>query len=523
MLRTSQALATAALALASSYDYQDIVSKYCNPPGDWGPLPPRPEGVAELLQVQTFIRHGARVQATAPTSPCWSDGEFGSFECKLHFLQTSIVANEAAPGGGQRAGPLFMKSYLPDREALRGNCMAGQLVEAGLTAEINNGKRLREAYVERERFLPPSVVDLDLSTLKSLMRLRSTDVPRTQQSGMALLTGIYGEENIGSLPYIPLWTMDMSMENMLLNKQVCPALQSAQDEFFATWPHTDDLLALCAQEAPLGPARTVPSECFTYLTRLVDCMMSRLCPNVPFKPDDPGQKLPERFRANDNRLLRQVWKVLDEAQFAFFNFTAKVGIGPFLAEVLAHAKAAVEAKESPLFLLFSGHDTGPMEPMWAALNLRPEAPYWPPFASMTVLEIWSSTKGPMIRWISNGQPVGGLVPFSDFEKVLTEVIPCPEECKASASSVRAFQLPERHPGQVLAGVGGSASGGASRLWETSSAFGLAGLMLGLGSSFLLGRLCRAPKVGSSTGAEKQQDSSAAAAGFSCGGGAARLE
>mmetsp|Transcript_40983 Transcript_40983/g.104208 ORF Transcript_40983/g.104208 Transcript_40983/m.104208 type:complete len:504 (-) Transcript_40983:45-1556(-) len=449
MLRWGAALLALGRLGLAAYDYEDIVQQYCHTAMDWGSLPERPSGATELLQVQVFIRHGARTQCTPDF--CWDGDSEGNWTCQLSYLENSIMTNSPMT-------PNFRTMYMPGRNAISGNCLTGQLVEAGFEMEKNNGKRLREAYIDREKLLPDTLADVEMQDLERLMFVRSTDVPRTKQSGMALMSGLYSESQVGALPYLPLKTMDIANENMKVNTKVCPAAGPAADQYFSDLPqgHVDELKALCAK---LNPSKTTNSDCFWWLQHLVDCMMSRVCPTVPFSPKNTT--LPPSLLSDDAALMRRVWKVVDEVQWGYFHALTRVGaFGALAYDFFTPAEQAAQGSEAPKFLLFSGHDTGPMEPLWAALDLRKNPPFWPPFASMAVLEIWAMGSGPVVRWVSNGDVVVGPIPFAEFKAQLSALVgsaklchttpvrtqlwsDAPETTAAAAAAAPADLAPER--------------------------------------------------------------------------------
>merc|ERR1719157_233299 len=112
--------------------------------------------------------------------------------------------------------------------------MVGQLVKSGFDMEFQNGRRLREAYVDQEWLLPATLTDVAPEVFTRDFFLRSTDVPRTRQSGMALFTGMYSDVNTGRMPHLTLNTMDFAKENMLVNNACPQATQRAEMRYFDT-------------------------------------------------------------------------------------------------------------------------------------------------------------------------------------------------------------------------------------------------------------------------------------------------
>jgi len=358
---------------------------------------------------------------------CWPGDREGNFTCGLGKLENSVDRGSSPPLTQD-----FWTQYMPGRNAVSGNCQTGQLVPEGLRMQVNNGRRLREAYAVREKLLPESLQDMDAEGMDATFFLRSTDIPRTRQSGMALFSGLYQDHRQARPPYLRLHTMDVTEENMFFNQKTCPALQLARDNFYRTHPAAEALEGLCKElgkSVDGSPASR--HECQGFLEHQVDCLMSRMCPTVPFHPRNAT--IPPKFLKDDAALLRRLWRTLDTTLFAYFHALRRPGIGPFVGEVLAAASAAVEGRqEARPFMLWSGHDDGPMEPLWAAFELREGPPYWPPFASMLVLEVWSSPSGPLVRWVSNGAVAGGGPrPWAEFAARAEALVPTEAECQAS--------------------------------------------------------------------------------------------
>jgi len=403
-----------ASGVAEEYNYDNIVRDYCHTSLDWGAIPERPEGATGLRQLQVFIRHGARVLASDDF--CWAGGHDpskGNFSCALNYLENSIGSS------GKTLTPFFRKTFMTEDSGIWGSCEVGQLVEAGFQMEHSNGQRLREAYVDREGFLPASLESLSSEEIDRDFFIRSTNVHRTRQSGMALVSGMYERKGPLEVPYITLRSMDLSRETMLVNKNICPSVGDREASFYEQLGPSDAAVALGVCTT-FNPAITKMKDCFWWLTHLVDCLMSRMCPNVPFSTHNAS--IPEVFLADDSALAKHVWEVIDKVQLQYFKAMVDAGatsafVGNILsAAELALAKSGGGGVEPKKFLLYSGHDTGPMLPLYAAFDLRPEAPYWPSFASMLVLELWDTEGEPVVRWISNGKVAAGPMPFEDFRK-----------------------------------------------------------------------------------------------------------
>ena len=97
-------------------------------------------------------------------------------------------------------GPLYRKTYVPNEQALPGNCSQGQLTQTGANQLHDTGKWLRSALGD---FLP---AQWDSNT----MYARSTDIDRTFESAENLLQGLFpgsGPDN-GVADVVNIWTVE---------------------------------------------------------------------------------------------------------------------------------------------------------------------------------------------------------------------------------------------------------------------------------------------------------------------------
>jgi hypothetical protein len=131
---------------------------------------------------------------------------------------------------------------------------------------------------------------------------------------------------------------------------------------------------------------------------------------------------------------------------------ARFGAGPLIGELLVAAETAVlDPSAAPAFLLYSGHDTGPMGPVLAALGIG--GAEFPRFADLLSLELHCVTEGAnnhtaaetasaasayAVRIVHNGAvvtsrvagcPAGEeLCPYAAFHAAAAALVPTPEEC-----------------------------------------------------------------------------------------------
>ena len=111
------------------------------------------------------------------------------------------------------------KRYFPGRQALKGNCMLGQLTSRGEGQLRTLGKNFRALYIEKLNLL--SHVTLDPSEAV----LRSTDVDRTIKSAYHFLTGLYPGLN----EVVDLDVIERPRDNAFPNRFFCPYLGASID------------------------------------------------------------------------------------------------------------------------------------------------------------------------------------------------------------------------------------------------------------------------------------------------------
>jgi hypothetical protein len=373
--------------------------------GDTAKAPP-PLAAAELKdltlkQVNVLIRHGDRTRCGYPS--CWAKDE-AKYDCDLEFL-------ESPTGKGIKKGRVYKKTYMKGRNVLPGSCRLGQLTPIGYKQHYLKGKMLRRAY---SKFLPSSYKGHESS-----FSLRSDDEPRTVLSGQALLAGMYPQHGHHQSSPAEWMVMDHVRENMFPNFHVCPRLNravkqaKAHPEFKKHWkkvhlPLKRKLSRLLGKDVHIGHIR--------------DCLLTHIC----HKQAVPKQLLPlvPEINAEYNKHYDLVAK-----------HTKKWAGGPLVGEVTSKLREAVKGAATEKFLLFSGHDTGPILPMLHAFGVADG--HWPPYASSITIELYesSSKKQHVVRFVYNGKALtipgcgSTLCPWKKFEAIAAKVTPAAGECK----------------------------------------------------------------------------------------------
>ena len=435
---------------------------YCNVAMDTGRIPPLPPATT-LVQVQVLIRHGSRTPAGMTGTHCWAGEELATFDCTATLLE--------APDASRPSGVHYSKHYSRGRNKLPGNCMIGQLVRDGLEMCRMSGRHLRTAY---RALLPASPVGNE-----DAFHLRSDDVPRTLASGQALFAAMY--ENVtsgpGSGPAPVTWhTMDSGSdsETLLPSHLVCPAHAAAFARAVSAWKqsaHFANVTTPLAKQMSSALNRTV--EPMT-IGEFVDCIGSVSCPTVPRVA---GGLPPKAFTPD---LQRRVMQEGGDGLYGILNDTdvARFGAGPLIGEILISMEAAAASTSSvasapvvaeraaggakrggaspsfPKFALWSGHDTGPMAPVLAALKIG--GAEFPRFNDLISIELHRESKAEReavegevvegeeppsnlsVRVVHNGMVVTHLVDgcppnaqlcdFRTFHATAASLVPTPSEC-----------------------------------------------------------------------------------------------
>lgn len=290
-LATCAAMLTAVLARGGSSAAVDLVHPaldypaYCGGTQEPIPAPSPDEGSSlTLVQAQVFIRHGDRTPAF--DTPCWANDDV-LYNCTVDQLQAAWADPSTTSVSPDR---LFVKSRMPGRQYLPGNCGLGQLTERGVAQQRANGKNLRDAYVTREGLLPENYwEDPDA------MFFRSDDAERTIESGQSLVDGLYPPESraraadAGGIPIIRWWTMDEEMDDMVVpptgGTKVCPALGNASKAATSSPAFQDHLKTVTAPldaqcEKVFGV--DVPDGWVNGgINSKLDCLMTHVCYDRP--------------------------------------------------------------------------------------------------------------------------------------------------------------------------------------------------------------------------------------------------
>jgi Histidine phosphatase superfamily (branch 2) len=402
---------------------------YCSTPADMATrkIPPMKLGKAgnendsTLVHASVILRHGARTPS-GDSLHCWEDywtnPATGVWDCNLtqwvSLPPPEQVTEAGAEAGTGRAIFFFEKHYdalnYPASKTsnfLGGTCQNGQLLLQGYEQEIQNGKALRDAYLQVTEDHNPSMTLIDnrpghkkKNGIWKNLHYRVDDEPRTLMSAQVFLRGLFGPElesfhqKSTEFPVVDLHTADRDI--MDPNPKICPRLAEIQKaiensaEFKAKFVNSDNAKTLKGfMEKVLKVNKAKDMD-------IIDCLMTTMCTDRPlpeavndYKPGHPpargggeyGSNLFQRLIDFEAEKANYILKAND-AEFS------KLAMAPLWNEILdqmePHLKG--DASANPL-AIWSGHDTTIM-PLLASISPQLlDDDVWPPYASLVVIEI----------------------------------------------------------------------------------------------------------------------------------------
>lgn len=409
---------------------------YCGLSGVWPPpTPPKnaaptsPGSDFELVQAQVFVRHGDRMIAGA--GQCWPN-DSASWACDetVFEVPTDDKTSAAIDLAQIDNNVVFRKMFLSSDEAIvDSNCEVGQLSKKGHLQHKENGRILREAYVDQLNFLSG---DFNASEIL----LRADNSARVQHSVESLIEGMFPPSASSSAPsastrVIDLFTRDEQYDNILGNANLCPGMTQLQAEAVKSpafvehvkqvsnplWTKFASMLGFTAPDALAGDSQW-------------DCLLVHLCHEQPVPaPMASAEDLFHQLKAD------LTWRYQYIHTYPNVATAARVTLGPLISEIWQRMQKA-DQTETKLFLT-GGHDTTVI-PLLLYLGIFDGN--WVPYATRLQLEVWrNSTDGSQfVRATHDGQlrhfqhpcPVSSnaLCPMEQFSELIAPLLPTPAEC-----------------------------------------------------------------------------------------------
>ncbi|KND04209.1 uncharacterized protein SPPG_01642 [Spizellomyces punctatus DAOM BR117] len=376
---------------------------------------------AKLLQTIAVIRHGDRSPiAVLPY-------ENVTWEC------ASLDQNIPAPGFNNGRGKLQTALHMsvpgdnPFSAAIwSGSCAPGQLTPKGAKQQIKLGKAFGDIYKHLIR--------------KGSIKVRSTDVWRTQQSAEALLAGMNSRVSISRQPVV-VKTVPLRIETMVPNTEACPRVtqlwhdNQGQDVEWSSYLTRNEGLRKRLDEI-MGTEELWDSANYRSFDRYFDVIAGRTCNNKPL-PCSPGRaingdcvtsEMAEQIFENGNWETKRLF-----AEGPFAKELVTISIGDWLREIRNLMEAHEQRNEDRVhFSLYSGHDTT-VAPLLGALGARGRQMNWPPYASNILIELWKQAKvdheALFVRVLYNGEPLDvewcdlSWCSLSEFKKHIGQFVP----------------------------------------------------------------------------------------------------
>eukprot|EP01029_Cantina_marsupialis_P015820 TRINITY_DN3479_c0_g1_i1.p1 TRINITY_DN3479_c0_g1~~TRINITY_DN3479_c0_g1_i1.p1 ORF type:complete len:440 (-),score=101.09 TRINITY_DN3479_c0_g1_i1:412-1731(-) len=378
-MRSFFALLVALIFVTFAFCELEKVARLCMPQND---VPVGLVKGATLISVSTFTRHGDRTRSGG--SSCWPH-DHAVYSCPLKGLYATN--NDTRPSDAvDRA---YREEYMPGRNIMAGNCMAGQLTEIGYQQQQRNGQGMRRAFIGSHSLLPE---DYTPSTARNFF-LRSDDQKRTARSGQSLFSGMYPPTETAYMTSIVNWnTMDKPNENIYPNFGKVQHIQdcmteATKDSYFRNYINKTTI-----------PLATRIAKIFGYgshndvsLGFLMDCILSKRCHSmdVPL-PDDVVNGI-----IDDNIWRYNFIQSYKKCSHYHGKSIAEMGMSSLMEEVAASIQKTIDAgdsKDAVRFSLYAGHDTGPIMPTFIALTQK-WIDHWCPYAGTIHFQVYKFDSG----------------------------------------------------------------------------------------------------------------------------------
>lgn len=319
------------------------------------------------LFLKFLTRHGARspyLSIPGIAIPNW----FCSFS-QFHYPQSGPVAPNV-----DFSGQLYRKTYIPNREALPGNCSQGELTDNGALQLQATGKWLRNRL---QGFLSNT---WDHKTCYA----RSTNLDRTYASAENLLSTLFEpspsgrRRDIEVTDVINIWTIEAGYDDLdVAVNAPCPRLKEECSKISssAAWlNHTKSLIPLRQQ---LAQAFAVPVANIPDIFLVLEVLRARRAQGLPLPGVTDALYLATEQAAT--------WELVELYNNSLVHTLTS---GQLLAEMLGVFTDVVSGSSSRKFTLYAAHDTT-IAPLVLALQLPLKM--WPKYASNVYFALWQST------------------------------------------------------------------------------------------------------------------------------------
>lgn len=265
-------------------------------------------------------------------------------------------------------------------------CQPGELTDRGRQTTTSLGQRLRDLYVSKLGLLPDTI---DSATASSIY-LRSTPMPRAQESAQQTFTGLYPAPK-RSADFEPPVMVSRSFadETLFPNEGGCKRFAELAKAFANRaadiWNPSSELAYINKKIGKWMPADSpvVKVDSHPRLTGVMDTVNATLA-------HGSATKLPKEFY--DEKLISHMDRICTEEWFAGYTMSneyRKLGIGALVGDIVQNLVKRTQ-NESFKISLNGCHDTTLAATLasFGAFDVEKDA--WPPYTSSISVELFKS-------------------------------------------------------------------------------------------------------------------------------------
>ncbi|KAI9297429.1 phosphoglycerate mutase-like protein [Neoconidiobolus thromboides FSU 785] len=295
-----------------------------------------------------------------------------------------------------------------------GSCSTGQLTPKGMAYQFKLGQNLNKIYIEQLKFL-----NKDWHSAKKDVFVRATDVWRTHQSAISLMSGMFPYNyNQQFTPQqfkkyeLPIYSLPTETEYILPNPKNCPNLANLELKVRESVPmqkllnqtlvDRKNFLSIVVDSNTTKRVEYAKAYDFAYFT---DILQARTCHKMPAicNLKDGSKCVTQEIIDNTMVAGNTQYRLLFRDNEHQFPSLAKLRMGAFLLEMkrtlLSHVAKNIDSKklvdynhssikqmgELKKLYYYSAHDTS-IIPLLGAINATDMR--WPPYSSNMQFELW---------------------------------------------------------------------------------------------------------------------------------------
>ncbi|KAL0478736.1 acid phosphatase [Acrasis kona] len=383
----------------------------------------------KLVKVQIISRHGARTPISV--IPNFKQQPWDNCLPNRHFT-TSEFGNESFK---------FVKeTFIAKQSSI---CEKGQLTLEGMEQMFKVGVNIFEKY---RNFLKDNGVTTRANLIDQ-MNARSTVVSghRTEISMQSVLSGMLScLPPQDCLPPITINIVPSNLENMYPSGRSCPRLRKIIKQIEEKDPviqeHLTNVMNPLKEKldqlfqngssdpSKQGEKKTESIEAVTHteprsfptwegLNNTIAILQYHKRPLPEGLSDEDVEVIRDYAALKEGRIWNGDYKY-DENYAP--NETKRLGIGRFLGDLLTSLKSTVDGEKGPCMEIYMGHDTT-LLPLLNALDVYDNR--WPPMGSNVALELYVDGRNKYHVKIVYDDKLRCTLPFEEFEKNVTKLIP----------------------------------------------------------------------------------------------------